>query len=227
MASSPVQLQGGPRWQRRPDDRRAEILDSAVLAFGQNGYNRTTLADVAERAGVSPGTVSHYFGSKAALFEEVIAERLMPSIEIEEASLAHHSGPVWDLLEQLLRRFWERAWKPGTLNLLQVVKVESSEFPESGRLLCRQLSDRWRKLYAAILLAGMKTGEFRAMDVKVTARVMSYAVLGVADKVSSFGPYDATMPEREVMWLAVREMLSRFVLARPVRPAKAEKGDFR
>ncbi len=220
MAISPVPLQQGPRWQRRPDVRRAEILDAAVLAFGQNGYKRTTLADVAERAGVSPGTVSHYFGSKAALFEEVIAERLMPSIEIEEASLAHHRGPLWNLLEQLLRRFWERAWQPGTLDLLQVVKVESSEFPESGRLLCRQLGDRWRKLYAAILLAGMKTGEFRPMDVKVTARTISYAVLGVADKVSSFGPYDATMPERDAMWQAVREMVSRFVLARPAKAGK-------
>ena len=220
MAISPVPLQQGPRWQRRPDVRRAEILDAAVLAFGQNGYKRTTLADVAERAGISPGTVSHYFGSKAALFEEVIAERLMPSIEIEEASLAHHRGPLWNLLEQLLLRFWERAWQPGTLDLLQVVKVESSEFPESGRLLCRQLSDRWRKLYAAILLAGMKTGEFRPMDVKVTARTISYAVLGVADKVSSFGPYDPTMPERDAMWQAVREMVSRFVLARPAKAGK-------
>ena len=220
MASTPVQLQRGPRWQRRPDVRRGEILDAAVLAFGQNGYKRTTLADVAERAGISPGTVSHYFGSKAALFEEVIAERLMPSIEIEEASLAHHRGPLWNLLEQLLLRFWERAWQPGTLDLLQVVKVESSEFPESGRLLCRQLSDRWRKLYATILLAGMKTGEFRPMDVKVTARTISYAVLGVADKVSSFGPYDPTMPERDAMWQAVREMVSRFVLARPAKAGK-------
>src|SRR3954452_16222750 len=93
---SPV-LQRAPRWQRRPDIRRNEILDSAVLAFGQNGYKRTTLADVAARAHVSAGTVSHYFGSKASLFEEVIAQRLMPSIEIEEASLVQHHGPCWDL----------------------------------------------------------------------------------------------------------------------------------
>jgi membrane fusion protein (multidrug efflux system) len=214
---SDVETQVSPRWQRRPKDRRSEILDSAVLAFGQNGYKRTTLADVAARARVSAGTVSHYFGSKAQLFEEVVAERLMPSIEIEEASLAQHRGPAWELLEQLLRRFWERAWQPGTLDLLQVVKVESAEFPESGRMLCRQLGDRWRKLYGTILAAGIKSGEFRRMDVNVTARTMSYAVLGVADKVSTFGSYDATMPEREVMWQAVREMVSRFVLARSRR----------
>jgi AcrR family transcriptional regulator len=203
--------------------RRSEILDSAVLAFGHNGYKRTTLADVAARARVSAGTVCHYFGSKAQLFEEVITERLMPSIEIEELSLARHHGPAWDLLDQLLRGFWERAWQPGTLDLLQVVKVESSEFPESGRLLCRQLGDRWRKLYGSILLAGIRTGEFRRMDAKVTARTISYAVLGVAEKVSTFGAYDATMPEREVMWRAVREMVRRFVLAKPGKAVNQEK----
>jgi AcrR family transcriptional regulator len=220
---NPVDLQREPRWHRRPDVRRGEILDSAVLAFGQNGYKRTTLADVAARSGVSAGTICHYFGSKAALFEEVIAERLMPSIETEEASLARHSGPVWNLLEQLLRRFWERAWQPGTLDLLQVVKVESAEFPESGRLLCRQLGDRWRKLYGTILQAGIRSGEFRPLDVNVAARTISYAVLGVAEKVSTFGSYDQQMPEREVMWQAVRDMVSRFVVAKPSRAVNKEK----
>jgi AcrR family transcriptional regulator len=218
-----VDLQREPRWQRRPDVRRGEILDSAVLAFGQKGYKRTTLADVAARSGVSAGTICHYFGSKAALFEEVIAERLMPSIETEEANPAKHSGPLWDLLERLLLRFWERAWQPGTLDLLQVVKVESAEFPDSGRLLCQQLGDRWRKLYGTIIQAGIKSGEFRPLDVNVAARTISYAVIGVAEKVSTFRSYDQQMPEREVMWQAVRDMVSRFVLAKPARVANKEK----
>jgi AcrR family transcriptional regulator len=220
---SAVELQREPRWHRRPDLRRGEILDSAVLAFGQKGYKRTTLADVAARSGVSAGTICHYFGSKAALFEEVIAERLMPSIEIEEANPSKHPGPLWNVLEQLLRRFWERAWKPGTLDLLQVVKVESAEFPDSGRLLCQQLGDRWRKLYGTIIQAGIKSGEFRPLDVNVAARTISYAVIGVAEKVSTFRSYDQQMPEREVMWEAVRDMVSRYVLAKPARAANKEK----
>ena len=136
-----------PKWQRRPDERRAEILDGAVLAFGRKGYKRATLADVAEHAGVCAGTVSHYFGSKARLFEEVIAERLMPFVETEEASLATHRGPMRELLDQLLRRLWDRAWEPGILELMRVVKVESAEFPESGRLLCQQLGERWRRIF--------------------------------------------------------------------------------
>jgi AcrR family transcriptional regulator len=207
-----IDLARPPRWQRRPDTRRTEILDGAVLAFGKNGYKRATLADVAEYAGVSAATVSHYFGSKAKLFEEVIAERLMPYVEAEEASLASHRGPMRDLLDQLLRRLWDRAWEPGILELMRVVKVESAEFPESGQLLCRQLSERWRRIFGEILGAGMAGGEFRRMDVDVAARVISYALVGVAEKVSAFRAFDPRMPEREAMWTAVREMAERFVL---------------
>ncbi len=209
-----------PRWHRRPDERRGEILDSAVQVFGRNGYKRTTLVQVAERAGVCAGTVCHYFGCKATLFEEVIAERLMPFVEIEEASLAQHHGPARDLLHQLLRRFWDRAWQPGILDLMRVVKVESEEFPESGRLLGQQLGKRWRRLFGGILTAGMKSGEFRPLDVDVAARTISYAVIGVAEKVSAFQAYDPQMPERETMWQTVREMVDRFVLVKLPRAAK-------
>ncbi len=201
-----------PKWHRRPDERRAEILDGAVLAFGGKGYERATLADVAEHAGVSAATVSHYFGTKARLFEIVIAERLMPFVENEEASLATHRGPMRELLAQLLRRLWDRAWEPGILDLMRVVKVESPEFPESGRILCRQLGERWGRIFGQILRSGMEGGEFRPMDVDIAARTISYALVGVAEKVSVFRVYDPTMPERESMWPAVREMVERFVL---------------
>lgn len=203
-----------PKWQRRPDDRRSEILDGAILAFGKSGYQRTTLAQVAEYAGVSPGTVSHYFGSKARLFEDLIADRLVPFVEAEEAGLASHQGPMRDLLHQLLRRLWERAWEPGILDLMRVVKVESAEFPESGRLVCQQLGERWRRLFGTIFTAGMEDGEFRRMDVDVAARTVCYALLGVAEKVSAFRTYDCRMPEREEMWRAGLEMVDRFVLVK-------------
>jgi AcrR family transcriptional regulator len=209
--------QAAPRWQRRPDTRRAEILDGAVLAFGRNGYKRATLADVADQAGVCAATVSHYFGSKARLFEQVIAERLMPLVEAEEAILASHRGAMRELLGQLLRRLWDRSWQPGILDLMRVVKVESAEFPETGRSLCQELGERWRGLFVRILRVGMQGGEFRPMDVDVAARTISYALVGVAEKVSAFRAYDARMPEREAMWEAVREMVERFVLVDPSR----------
>ncbi len=181
--------------------------------FGRFGYRRATLADVAERAGVSPGTVSHYFGSKGELFQEVISDHFMGFVAQEEALLASSTGPVRPLLHQLLRRMWDHAWTPGILELMQVVQVEVAEFPGSGRLLCRQLGERWRGLVGRILESGARTGEFRVLDPELAARAMSYTLLGVAQKVSTFSGFDPSMPDREVMWRTVLEMIDRFLLA--------------
>ncbi|HEX5385720.1 MAG TPA: TetR/AcrR family transcriptional regulator [Gemmatimonadales bacterium] len=204
-----------PRWQRRPAERRREIIDAAVSTFGRCGFERATLADVAERAGVCPGTVSHYFGSKGGLFQAVIAERFVGFIAQEEALLADEDAPTSATvrLDQMLRRLWEHTWSPGTLELIQVTQVDSADFPESGRLLCRELSGRWRRLMGATLETGIRSGEFRRVDSDVTARIIGYTVLGVAQKVSAFAPYDADMPSREATWKVVRELVHRYVKA--------------
>jgi AcrR family transcriptional regulator len=211
--TEPLDRDRAPRWQRRPEQRRREILDSALWVFGRFGYQRATLADVAERAGVSPGTVCHYFGSKGELFQEVIADHFMGFVVQEEAQLASSAGPVRELLHQLLRRMWDHAWTPGILELMQVVQAEVAEFPESGRLLCRQLGERWRGLVGRLLESGARTGEFRALDPELAARAMSYSLLGIAQKVSTFSRFDPSMPDREAMWQTALEMIDRFLLA--------------
>ncbi|MFH1914751.1 MAG: TetR/AcrR family transcriptional regulator [Pseudomonadota bacterium] len=48
--------------------KKEAILRAAQEAFAQQGFSATTVKDVAARAQVSFGLVSHYFGSKQALF---------------------------------------------------------------------------------------------------------------------------------------------------------------
>ena len=56
--------------QRRATEAR--ILANARQLFAENGYDRTTIRAVATAAGVDPGLVMHYFGSKAELFGRAI-----------------------------------------------------------------------------------------------------------------------------------------------------------
>src|SRR5262245_29132182 len=95
-----------PRWQRRPAERRREILDAAVRVFGEHGFDCATIADVARQAGVSAGTVVHYFGSKGDLFEEALRDRFLEEVAGGEALLAAHRGTYRDLLLKLLDRMW-------------------------------------------------------------------------------------------------------------------------
>lgn len=49
-------------------DRQGQIVKAAAKLFSKLGYEKTTIRLVAERAGVDPKLVMHYFGSKETLF---------------------------------------------------------------------------------------------------------------------------------------------------------------
>ncbi len=52
-------------------DTRARLLAAARTCFGQNGYEKTTNAQIAEVAGITSGAIYHYFPSKVELYAAV------------------------------------------------------------------------------------------------------------------------------------------------------------
>src|SRR5262245_50029934 len=51
------------------DDRRRQLVEVTIDSLAEVGYVGSTLAQIASRAGVSPGLVAHYFGDKDGLLE--------------------------------------------------------------------------------------------------------------------------------------------------------------
>lgn len=54
--------------RRTADDKRATILGAALKLFGQYGFRRTSIDDIAREAGIAKGTVYLYVETKEALF---------------------------------------------------------------------------------------------------------------------------------------------------------------
>ena len=67
----------GKTWHRRKDKRTVEILAAAQLEFSANGFDATTMASIAARAGIGKGTVYLYYPNKQALFE-ALRDSLVP-----------------------------------------------------------------------------------------------------------------------------------------------------
>ncbi|MCY7342962.1 MAG: TetR family transcriptional regulator [Pseudonocardia sp.] len=69
-AAEPPSGPGSRRRGRRPGgaDTRAELLAAARVEFAERGYTGATVRMIAERAGVDPAMVHHWFGGKDALF---------------------------------------------------------------------------------------------------------------------------------------------------------------
>ncbi len=70
------------RTGRRPGsaDTRGRILDSARHAFGERGFEQTSVRQVAASAGVDPALVHHYFGSKQRLFVAAMEFPVDPAV---------------------------------------------------------------------------------------------------------------------------------------------------
>ena len=64
---------GKMRVSKTPQERKQEIMDTAMGVFSEKGYEQTTMRDIAAAVGVVPGLCYRYFGSKQELFQEAVA----------------------------------------------------------------------------------------------------------------------------------------------------------
>ncbi|MFL6123435.1 TetR family transcriptional regulator [Actinophytocola sp.] len=60
---------------------RQALLDAATQLFAERGYDRTTVRDIATRAGVNQALLFRYFGSKEAMFAAAMAGRDLHEVE--------------------------------------------------------------------------------------------------------------------------------------------------
>jgi AcrR family transcriptional regulator len=60
--------------------------------FAERGYERTSVATIAERAGVSPATIFWHFGDKASLFQEACKRLMTPFVEEMVESVEQFEG---------------------------------------------------------------------------------------------------------------------------------------
>ena len=185
---------GGPVTDRgrRTRDR---LVVAAREVFAERGFADTRMSDVAERAGVSHGTVYVYFDSKAALMAAVV-EDLLAEIgdylrggEADEAA-----GRIAEANLRYLRVYTEHA------RMLQV--VEEAAIAEVA--LDRALSD-FRAGHVARVEAGIRRlqGEGRAaadLDPGVAAAALSAMVEGYARHAPGYA-VDLVHPTLTALWL--------------------------
>lgn len=106
---------------------RTAILNAAEELFLTAGYDRTSLARVAESAGVSKATLFKQFPAKAELFEAtVLAAGGTPGVEPVDPS----SDDFLAGLVELGRAYADLLARPHIAGLMRTIIAESPRFPE-------------------------------------------------------------------------------------------------
>ena len=130
---------------------RARIRDAAVGLIGRDGFDALTVRVVAEAAGVSPGLVIHYFGSKDGLrteCEEYVGDRIHDAIEQATASLQ-----PYDLFGEMSRKVELAPLVPYLLRAL----AEGGDL--GRRMFGRVVDDTERYLAAAVVQGAIRPSE--------------------------------------------------------------------
>jgi AcrR family transcriptional regulator len=143
---------------------RARIRDAAIACFAAEGFD-ASFRTIAQRAGVSPGLITHHFGSKAALRTECDAEVLRQYQALKTGSLA---DPSAYLLQNLTG---PSAAAPLVVYLLRAL---SAGGPPAREFL-EHLIDSARE----VMRAGVEAGVLRpSRDEEARLRYLTFQTMG-------------------------------------------------
>jgi AcrR family transcriptional regulator len=205
-----------PRWQRRPEARPDEILDAALAVFGESGFARAKIEDVARLAGVSKGTVYCYFDSKEALFREMVRAKVVASLAEAEGFARGYDGSARELLAELIRRMYRRVRREEMMQLARVVQGELPHFPELARFYFDEVILRARRLIAQVLERGVAAGEFRSSATGFAARGLSSMLVHTAHVQCFFHRFDPQALDEDQAIEGLIDLYLHGVLAHPV-----------
>ena len=159
-----------PKWRRCPEDRPEQIIKAALAVFGECGLANARLQDIAQRAGVSKGTIYLYFPNKEELFREMIRQTAVAAIE--RAEQANVQGTPTNQLLAFMRGYWAFVRSPVFLTIYRLVLGELHQFPDLAKFYAHEVVARGQKLLAGIIRRGIDAGEFREIDPMVAARMV-------------------------------------------------------
>ena len=146
------------------DQRREEVMRATLEAITEIGYRHVRIADVAERAGVSTGTIHYYFESKEDVLDAAFRFAVSSSRRRSEDALAGITDP-WDRLVALVDAHlpdadgrtewlvWLQLWSEAAIRPRLQTLNEESYGP-------------WVERVEVIVRDGQAGGAFRSVDAR-------------------------------------------------------------
>ncbi|HEU5358636.1 MAG TPA: TetR/AcrR family transcriptional regulator [Gemmatimonadales bacterium] len=209
-----------PRWHRRPDARPEEILDAAAKVFGENGFARARLEDVAREAGVSKGTVYLYFDGKETLFREMVRAKIVSAVATAEEFARAYTGSARELMVEMVRGYWRLMREEEMVRISRLCVSELGCFPELAKFYYDEVILRARRLIETVMERGVRSGEFRPVANNFLPRGLPMLVIQAAQAQCFFTGLDADRLSDQQVFDGVVDLLLHGVLARPADPGR-------
>lgn len=180
------------------DDRRRQILLSALQVFVRKGFSATKMSDIATDAGISYGLLYHYFQSKNQIYAELVNSAVQASTHGIEQAQSAGTEPVEairSLVTSAFRAVDEQQFAGYSFVLwLGAMTSHGYALPDAP------YRDRFRRpldQLVGVIEEGQRRGQIAQGDPRELAVTLLSALLGLASL--KVGGALRTMPDPDVL----------------------------
>lgn len=169
---------------QRREETRQKVLESACRLFGQNGFDHTSLEDIASDCGLTVTPIYHYFGNKLQLFTEVntvTEQQLLNLLErFSSNSVAPDLQTIWEAFTALCRQ-------PG---FARIVLIDSPYVLGRERWLSSPVARKAKEILSMLNLNLLHTT--REQDQELIIRIIIAGLAEVAVTLGTHPDYDSS-----------------------------------
>jgi len=161
--------------------KRERIVEAAMRAFAENGYQGTKVEDVAAELGIAKGSIFQHFGSKAGLFFAAYQRAVLALPAWLEAPAEVVRRGYWEILVYWLERtehLIQDDWIPYRVALVGNYGTDLGLRREINRFLVSE--DPYGTL--EFIEFGVRHGDLRGdLDVEMAASMLDWLASGFQD----------------------------------------------
>lgn len=190
----------------RPGYDKKRILEIAIALFNEQGYDATSVADLAQRLGVTKSALYHHFASKEALLE-IALDQALGSLETVLDTYA--VGPETRASEQL-RQVIRGATDVLIEQLPAVTLLLRVRGNSPVELAALQRRRRFDHRVTTLVADAQRDGDIRDdVDASVVARLIFGMINSVVEWYRPGGTVDGTRLGHDILTVALDGLDSR------------------
>jgi TetR/AcrR family transcriptional repressor of mexJK operon len=177
--------------------KRGAILDAATTLFLRDGYQATSMDQIATAAAVSKQTVYKQFADKQSLFREIVADTVAEVADpvAEQVASLRDSSDLEADLRDLAHALLAQVIKPRVMQLRRLVIAEAGRFPDLGILFYERGPGRTIAALATAFQHLAARGTLQADDPQTAAEHFNWLVMSTpVNQVMFCG--DTELPDR-------------------------------
>jgi len=157
--------------------RKAQILTGALTAFGNRGFKDTTIAEIAQSAGIAEGTIYNYYKNKREILislvnQYFVSQRLFGNTG--KLLLSTDSLELQKIIQERLQTNFENA------KLLFLFLTEVQHNKKIRVKYARQVTDPIFQALETTLSSGIKQKRFRKVNILLVERALVSVLIGLS-----------------------------------------------